>query len=247
MKKSNVAVFLSSLCVSCGPTVKHNYEMMSAESIYNSAHENMIKKNYHEASEEFLEIEKQHPYSSLAIQGSLMAAYASFLEMKYTNSVQILNTFIAYHPTHKRIDYAYFLLGMSYLKQISSSERSSEHSKNARDTFKLLCSKFPNSKYATEARKKLNYLNDLLANYEMNIGRFYQNNNNFIAAIPRFQNVINSFFYTSLTPEAYYRIIESFLNLGMKNEAMITQKQFLCADSKNTWKIRANTLIKNFK
>lgn len=246
MKKSTIAVVLSSLCTSCG-SEKHNYEIMSAESIYQSAYENMNKKNYHEASEEFLEIEKQYPYSAIAIQGRLMAAYASFLERKYSDSVQILNAFIAYHPIHKKVDYAYFLLGMSYLKQISSSERSSEHSKNARDTFKLLCYKFPNSKYAKEARKKLNYLNDLLANHEMNIGRFYQNNNNFIAAIPRFQNVISSFFYTSLTPEAYYRIVESFLNLGMKQEALVVMKQFLCADNKNIWKIRANNIVKNLK
>lgn len=243
-KKFTTLACVSLLCVSCSTNTKE-YHNMSLYEIYESAYKNMQNGDYKEAAEEFAEVEKQYQYSNWSSNALLMSAYCFYKAHMYADAIQNLKIFQNYHPAHEDIDYAIYMLATCNLVQISSSERSSDNSVEARENFRLLMRKFPQSKYYSEAKNKLVFLNNILANYEMNIGRFYQKKSNYIAAIPRFQNVISNYFYTILMPEAYYRIIESFIALGLPEIALEFKKQFNELEG-NTWFQKADILLNKY-
>jgi len=239
---SNSLVLVSLLLLTaCNHTDKMKYKDMSAAEIYRSAHKNMTIGAHHEAAEEFLEIEKQFPYSDLAIRGRIMGAYCYYKSNNYKEAIRNLKIFIAYHPLHDNIDYVYYLLGMSLLAQITTSQRSTDITVESRDVFRGIVHRFPNSIYFKDSYEKMKYLNDILANYEMNIGRYYQLDNNFIAALPRFQSVIKNHADTALLHEAIFRVVESLVALGMIDDAIKFYNKY--SSLKNDWMRRAAKLL----
>lgn len=226
---------------SCHDVYKTKYQNMKAEEIYKVAHEHMKISAYPEAADEFLEIERQFPYSELAIRGRIMGAYCYYRSNNFREAVRNLKIFIAYHPVHKNIDYAYYLLGMSLLGQITTSQRSTDVTTEARDVFRLIVNRFKTSIYFKDSYEKMRYLNDILANYEMNVGRYYQSDNNFIAALPRFQSVINNHSETAVFSEAIFRVIESLVALGLTNDAVKFYNKYSML--KNDWMKRAAKLL----
>jgi outer membrane protein assembly factor BamD len=108
---------------------------------------------------------------------------------------------------------------MSYYQQIEDVTRDQKITQQASDAFNELIRRYPQSRYASDARLKLDLINDHLAGKEMEIGRFYQRAGHWLAAATRFREVVDKYQTTSHTPEALERLVETYLNLGMPEEA----------------------------
>lgn len=192
----------------------------NADVLYNKAANALDEKNYGEATRYFEEVERQHPYSQWATQSQLMSAYASYRDQRYDEAILALDRFIELHPGHKDVDYAYYLRALSYYEQISDVRRDQQMTRHALESLETLIRRFPESKYARDASLKRDLTLDHLAGKEMEIGRYYLKRRNVTAAINRFRTVIRDYQTTTHVPEALHRLVESYLIIGLKQEAV---------------------------
>ncbi len=212
-----------SLLAACSSTDDaEEYVESPVEQLYNDGHNALLAQEYEEAATKFDEVERQHPYSVWATKAQLMAAYAHYENEKYDEAVIALDRFIQLHPSNKDVPYATYLKGLSYYEQISDVGRDQLMTDEAQKTFKELIKRFPTSKYAKDARIKLDLTVDHLAGKEMEIGRYYTTRNQCIAALSRFKSVVQRYQTTTHVPEALHRMIECYIQLGLDDEAKRT-------------------------
>jgi outer membrane protein assembly factor BamD len=210
------------LLAACAGTEEDEYVERPVESLYNEAMDALEVKDYRAAGALFDEVERQHPYSSWATKAQLMAAYAYYQNNDYDDAIVALDRFIQLHPSNRDVPYAYYLKGLSYYEQISDVARDQEMTELALSTLDELLKRFPNSKYARDAKLKIDLTRDHLAGKEMEIGRYYHNQGHYLAAINRFSNVVDNYQTTTHVPEALHRLTEAYLALGVKEEARKT-------------------------
>jgi len=151
-----------------------------------------------------------------------MAAYAHYQNNKYDEAVNALDRFIQLHPGSRDAPYAYYLRAISYYEQISDVGRDQKMTKLALDALEEVVRRFPESRYARDATLKLDLARDHLAGKHMDIGRYYQGEGEYLAAINRFRLVITDYQTTTHVPEALHRLVESYLALGVTQEAQST-------------------------
>jgi outer membrane protein assembly factor BamD len=195
------------------------YVERPVDTIYNEAMEALKGQRYGIAAGMFDEVERQHPYSAWATKAQIMAAYSHYLDNAYDDAVIALDRFIQLHPSSRDVPYAYYLKSLSYYEQISDVGRDQKMTQLAMKTLKELVARFPGSKYAADAKVKIDLTRDHLAGKEMNIGRYYQKKGHYMAAINRFKMVIARYQTTTHVPEALHRLAESFYALGIDEEA----------------------------
>jgi outer membrane protein assembly factor BamD len=171
------------------------------------------------AAKKFNEVEILFPQSQLAPKSALMAAYSYYKQDYYGDAIAELKRFIKVYPLHKDIDYAYYLLGISYYEQIVDEKKDLESIIKAKENFKFVVKNFPNTNYAVDSQFKLEFINDIIASKEMYIGRYYLKKKKWIAAINRFRRVIDDYDTTIYTEEAIHRLVEIYYILGLQEEA----------------------------
>ena len=171
------------------------------------------------AAKKFNEAEILYPQSIWAPRSALMAAYSYYIQNYYTDSVAELERFIKVYPNHKNLDYAYFLLATSYYEQIVDEKKDLQSVIKAKENYKIVIEKFPNTDYAIDASFKLDLINDILASKEMYIGRYYLEKKKWISAINRFRNVIDYYQTTIYVEEALHRLVETYYLIGLKQES----------------------------
>jgi outer membrane protein assembly factor BamD len=211
---------LLTLAACSGDGDKETVAEESADVLYNKAAAALDEKNYREATKYFEEVERQHPYSEWATQSQLMAAYSSYEGQDYDEAVIALDRFIELHPGHKDIDYAYYLRALCFYEQISDVRRDQEMTQMSLESLEALIRLFPDSRYSRDANLKRDLTLDHLAGKEMEIGRYYLNRGQVTAAVNRFRTVIKDYQTTTHTPEALHRLVECYLSLGLKQEAL---------------------------
>ena len=196
-----------------------SYIARDVNTLYGLAKERLDKRDYEMAAKLFDEVERQHPYSVWSRRAQLMSSFAYYMAQKYPESVSSAQRFLTIHPGNKDAPYASYLVAMSYYQQIEDSTRDQKITQQSADAFNELIRRYPQSRYAADARLKLDLINDHLAGKEMEVGRFYQRSGRWLAAATRFRTVIDKYQTTSHTPEALERLVETYLNLGMPDEA----------------------------
>lgn len=187
--------------------------------LYSAAKRRLDQGRYKEAAILFDEVERQHPYSIWARRAQLMSAFSYYLAKDYTQSIQSAQRFISVHPGNRDAPYAYYLVALGYYEQIQDVTRDQRITRQALDALGELSRRYPNTRYASDARLKIDLVNDHLAGKEMEIGRFYQTRGQWLAANMRFRTVIDQYQQTTHTPEALMRLTETYLALGVPNEA----------------------------
>lgn len=195
------------------------YVARDVESLYNAAKERLDRGDLQVAAALFDEVERQHPYSPWARRAQLMSAFSYYVARDYTKSIQSAQRFLSIHPGNRDAPYAYYLIGLCYYEQISDVTRDQKVTDQAKSALTEVIRRYPNSRYAGDAKLKLDLVNDHLAGKEMTIGRLYQRSGRWLAATLRFRNVVDSYQTTSHAPEALYRLVESYLSLGIPEEA----------------------------
>ena len=172
-----------------------------------------------DAAKLFEEVQRQHPYSALEPQSEIMAAYSYYRSDKYDDAIGALDHFIQLHPGNKNAAYAYYLKALCYYEQIEDVRRDQKMTEQALDALNEVVNRFPTTAYARDARLKIDLTRDHLAGKEMDIGRYYEDQKLYGAAINRFRTVIEKYQTTSHTPEALERLTECYLALGVNEEA----------------------------
>jgi outer membrane protein assembly factor BamD len=211
--------FAAILMVGCTTNDDAMLADQPADLLYQKAAAALEAKKYERAAKIFDEVDRQHPYSKWATKAQLMSAYSQYMGQKYTLAIAGLDTFIQLHPGHGDAAYAYYLRALCYYEQIYDVRRDQKMSQYAYDSFQEVMQRFPKSKYAKDAKFKLDLTRDHIAGKEMAVGRYYMKRGGFLAAIKRFQRVVDEYQTTTHVQEALHRLVESYLALGMKNEA----------------------------
>lgn len=214
------AVLLLASCSSSND--KDVYVERPAEEFYNLGLAHLGERSYGAAASNFDEVERQHPYSVWAPRAQLMAAYAHYQADRYDDAINALDRFIQLNPGHPDVAYAYYLKAVCYYEQIADVERDQKMTSEALDALEDVVTRFPDSSYARDARLKMDLAVDHMAGQHMSIGRFYQRQGEHLAAINRFQIVVRDFQTTTHVPEALHRLVESYMALGVTDEAQAT-------------------------
>ena len=195
------------------------YVARDVNTLYTLAKKWLDQGRYVDAAKAFDEVERQHPYSVWARRAQLMSAFSYYMAQQYTDAISSANRFLTIHPGNKDAPYANYLVAMSYYQQIEDVTRDQKITQSASDSFGELIRRYPESRYASDARLKLDLINDHLAGKEMEVGRFYQRQGNWLAATIRFRTVVDKYQTSGHTPEALERLVESYLALGVPAEA----------------------------
>ena len=195
------------------------YVARDVNTLYSLAKLRLDQKSYIQAAQLFDEVERQHPYSIWARRAQLMSAFSYYMAQQYPDAISSAQRFLTIHPGNKDAAYANYLIAMSHYQQIEDVNRDQKITQQAADSFGELIRRYPQSRYAADARLKLDLINDHLAGKEMEVGRFYERQGNWLAATMRFRAVVDKYQTTSHTPEALERLVESYLALGIPEEA----------------------------
>ncbi len=230
-------------CAAKGPKKDTAYVAMDVETLYNVARDMLQKGQYKQAAQMFDEVERQHPYSIWARRAQLMASFSYYAAKQYNESIQSAQRFLSLHPGSKEAPYAYYMVAVSYYEQIQPVDRDQKITQQALDALGELVRRYPNTAYADDARLKIDLARDHLAGKEMEIGRFYQNSSLYIAAIIRYRTVVDQYDTTSHTPEALYRLVESYLSLGIPTEAVKAAAVLGHNYPESKWYERAHKLV----
>ena len=236
-------VIPASGCSRNRPGSDTGYVARDVNTLYALAKKSLDQGDYEQAAKLFDEVERQHPYSVWARRAQLMSAFSYYVAKKYPDSISAAQRFLTIHPGNKDAPYAHYLTGMSYYQQVEDVTRDQRVTQQAMDAFGELVRRYPDSRYASDARLKMDLLNDHLAGKEMEIGRFYERSGKWLAANLRFRKVVEDFQTTSHTPEALERLVETYLALGIPVEAEKSAAVLGANYPGNKWYKRAYALI----
>lgn len=212
-------VILGLSLADCGGDKKDAYIEKPVDDMYNQAMDRMVEERYGQAATTFDQVESQHPYSIWATKAQLMSAYAQYENGNYDEAIVGADRFIQLHPGNRDVAYAYYLKAISYYVQIVDVERDQKTTELALKALDDVVRRFPDTKYARDAKLKLDFTRDHLAGKEMEIGRYYLTRGQYLAAMNRFKRVIDKYQTTTHVPEALERLVECDLALGLTAEA----------------------------
>ncbi len=207
-------------CAGSGGGVRDtSYVARDVNTLYLAAQNRLERGQYNIAAALFDEVERQHPYSPWARRAQLMSAYSYWLSKDHTKSIDAANRFLSIHPGNRDAPYATYLIALNYYEQISDVKRDQKTTRDALNALGEVMRRYPTTQYAADAKLKTDLVNDHLAGKEMEVGRYYERAGNWLAASLRFREVIDKYQTTSHTPEALFRLTESYLSLGIPGEA----------------------------
>jgi outer membrane protein assembly factor BamD len=195
------------------------YVARDVNTLYSLAQRRLQQGDYETAAQLFAEVERQHPYSVWARRAQLMSAFSFYAARKYPESIGAARRFLTIHPGNRDAPYAHYLVAMSHYQQVADVSRDQRNTEQALAAFGELVRRYPESRYASDARLKIDLLNDQLAGKEMEVGRYYQRSGRWLAANLRFRKVVEDYQTTSHAPEALQRLVETYLALGIPQEA----------------------------
>jgi outer membrane protein assembly factor BamD len=218
------AALLAAMLAACSSTPKYD-EKDSAEKLYADARDDMAAGSYDRAIKTLEKVEGRAAGTLLAQQAQLELAYAYWKTGERAQAISTLDRFIKLHPSSPALDYAMYLKGLVHfndnlgiLSSISRqdiSERDQQASRDAYQSFKQLVEQFPGSKYAADARVRMDYIVNALAQYELHVARYYYRRGAYVAAANRAQQTLREYQQTPSIEEALYILAQSYDKLGL--------------------------------
>ena len=213
------------LLTSCGKDAEKGTlikEKNLESQVYEAYREGMKSLNEGDAifaAKKFNEAEILFPQSIMAPKSALMAAYSYYSQNYYLDAIAELERFIKVYPSHKNIDYAHYLMAVSFYELIVDEKKDTQSIISAKKYFTIVKNKYPNTEYAIDADFKLDLINDIIASKEMYIARYYFQRKKWIPAINRFREVVDKYDTTIYVEEALHRLVECYYTLGLLEEA----------------------------
>lgn len=198
---------------------------MSAEEMYQEAKSDLEGGNLAHAIQMYEKLEARYPYGRYAQQAQLEIAYAHYKDGEAALALAACDRFIKMHPTHQNADYAFYLKGlvnfiedagfMSFISRQDMTERDPRSARESYEAFRELVSRFPNSRYAADARKRMAYLINAMAANEVHVARYYLTRGAALAAANRAQVVLASYPQSPETEEALAIMVQAYDQLNM--------------------------------
>jgi outer membrane protein assembly factor BamD len=187
--------------------------------LYNRGLGYMNAGKFNDAIDEFEEVDRQHPYSEEARKALVMTAFASYRRGNYDEAIATCRRYLTLYPGSDDAAYAQYIMGQSYFAQVKDVTRDQEMTRNALESMQIIVERYPDSEYATDANQKMIVTRDQLAGKEMQVGRYYLEQRQYVAAINRFNVVVTQFQDTRHVEEALERLVEANLAMGLVREA----------------------------
>lgn len=197
----------------------------SAERLYQDAKEQISARNWSEARERLTAIEARYPFGVYAQQALIDLAYVNWRDEEPEQALATIDRFQQLYPNHPATDYMLYLKGlvtftppsafMSGITRQDPSERDPKGLRQSYDAFRELIERFPQSRYADDARKRQTWLVSTIAMNEVHVARYYYERGAYVAAVNRAQTVITDFEGAPAAEEALYIMMLSYDKLGM--------------------------------
>lgn len=226
-----ILITLTSILISACSSSPDDEELAiankGAEALYEDAKAAMSVGNYTNASAILSALDSRYPFGPFSNQVQLDLIYAYYKSGKYDEALATIDRFSRLNPNHSDVDYAFYMRGlvnMEYdqnffqdLFNIDRADRDASKAREAFDDFDNLISKFPGSKYAADAKKRMIFIKDRLARYEIAIARYYIKREAYVAAANRGQYVVEFFADTPHVQEALEIMVECYESLGLQD------------------------------
>jgi outer membrane protein assembly factor BamD len=229
-----IAIALS--LAGCGPA-KEEVDLTadwSVEKFYLAARAEMLQENYLTAIEYYETLESRFPFGKYATQAQIDVAYAYYKFDEPDSAITALDRFIKLHPRNPSVDYAYYLKGLvnfergGTLLDVISERDLSDFDRNllltAYDDFRLLTQRFPESKYATDARKRMIFLRNELARSDLMVARYYATRNAWVAVTNRTKFILQNYQGSSVIRPTLELQLEAYQALDLEDLAHDTQR-----------------------
>ncbi len=197
----------------------------SAEELYAEAKGHLGDGEYTDALKRYEKLQARFPYGRYAQQAMLEMAYAYYRQAEPAPAIATADRFIKQFPNNPHIDYAYYLKGLanfngelSLLTKFSgqdNSERDPQAPQESFNAFKELVTRYPNSRYAPDARLRMQYLVNVLARHELHIAQYYQRRGAHLAAVNRAQNILKTYPNSPATRDALGIMVQSYDAMGL--------------------------------
>ena len=227
VRKVLIGLMLGSVCLTAGCSKKDKDVDLTSyvdkidppDVLYNQALANLDAGRLSEAAKKFEAVDRQHPYTEWARKSLVMGAFTNYRKGNYDEAVNMAKRYIALYPTSEEAAYAYYIIGLSYFRQIPDITRDQKDTKRAIAAMQEVVDRYPNSEYVDDAKTKIRFGREQLAGKEMQIGRYYQERKQYLSAIKRYRTVVEEYSNTNQIEEALYRLTEANYALGLTSEA----------------------------
>lgn len=190
-----------------------------ADQLYNQALANLNSGNLKEASRKFDSLDRQHPYSEYARKSLVMSAFTNYRQGAYQEAINAGQRYVQLYPSSEDAAYAQYIVGLSYFRQIRSVTQDQKESRQAIEAMEEVVQRWPDSEYVEDAKSKIRFARDQLAGKEMQVGRYYLERREYIAAAKRFRFVVENYSNTRHVEEALARLTEVYYAMGLTSEA----------------------------
>lgn len=243
LMKSGIATILALLLLSaCSKHDETTYKS-GAEKEYLQAKADMAKGRYGVVAMNLDKFSANYPYSRYAIPADLLRIFAAYKDGEFVLSETLSKHFIERHPTNANVDYAKYMLAMSFYKQRSAPEKDATMNRNAINAFKRLLKEHPNSAYAQDGKTRLQSLYNSLAKHELTVGKFYFDRDRFVAAANRFQEVVRLYQTTPSIEEALYYLAASYAEMDLAKDAHQTATLLKHNYPNSSWSAKAKRYL----
>ena len=219
------AIVAAAVLAACSSTPDDKTATWSPNKIYAEAKDELNSGAYDKAVPLFEKLEGRAAGTPLAQQAQLEKAYAHYKGGEQAQALSTLDRFVKLHPSSPAIDYALYLKGIvnfndnlgmfSFMSRQDLSERDQKAAKESFESFKELVSRFPESRYTNDARARMTYIVNSLAQYEVHVARYYYSRGAYVAAISRAQNALTDYQDVPAIEEALFILLRSYDALGM--------------------------------
>ncbi len=212
---------VAALLAGCASSVDATSALNSdpPEKMYAEADAMMSGGKFEAAAAKFEELDRSHPYSPEARRAIVLAAYAYYKAGKTPEAIASAERYAVMHPGTKDAPFAHFIIASAYFDDMKGANRDQAATRKALEQYKILKTRYPDSSYAENADNRIRVCEDTLAAQEMEVGRYYLKRKNYIGAINRFKTVVSDYQTTNHVEEALARLTESYMALGIKEEA----------------------------
>jgi outer membrane protein assembly factor BamD len=190
-----------------------------ADVLYNQGLANLETGRLKEAAAKFDAVDRQHPYSEFARKSMVMSAFAQYRQGNYDEAINAGKRYVNLYPSTPDAAYAQYIVGLSYFRQIRDVTQDQKESRRAIEAMEEVVARWPDSEYVEDAKAKIRFARDQLAGKEMQIGRYYLERREYLAAIKRFRYVVEQYPNTRHVEEALARLTESYYAMGLTSEA----------------------------